>query len=350
MGDGERGHGAVPAEKGWRRMRYFVTGATGFIGGETTRQLVAAGHEVVALVRNPSAARGLLERGVTLAPGDVGDRESLRAGMAGCDGVFHIAGWYKIGRPDVAAAEAINVAGTRNVLEVMRDLGIPRGVYTSTVAVFSDTHGKLPDETYRYDGPHISVYDRTKWQAHYEVADPLIHDGLPLIIVQPGVVYGPGDISAIHETWVDYLRRRLPAVPRGIAYCWGHVADTAAGHLLAMERGRPGESYIIAGPPHTLADALRLAEGITGVPAPRRQLSPGMMRAAAALVRPFEGLLPLPNTYTSEGLRVSAGVTYLGSNAKACRELGYAPRTLEEGLPETLRAEMAALGMRPAAG
>lgn len=328
-------------------MRYFVTGATGFIGGEVVRQLVAAGHEVVALARNPAAVKGLPERGVTIAPGDVTEKESMRAAMVGADGVFHIAGWYKIGARDTSQARPINVDGTRNVLELMRELGIPRGVYTSTLAVFSDTHGALPDESYHYTGPHLSLYDQTKWEAHYLVADPMIRDGLPLTIVQPGLVYGPGDTSPIHETWVQYLRRRLPTIPKGSAFCWARVEDTARGHLLAMERGQPGESYIIAGPAHTLAEAMMFAERVTGIPAPRFQASPGLLHAMAALLWPVERVLPLSGTYTAEGLRVAAGVTYLGSNAKARRELGYAPRALEEGLPETLRAEMAALGIAP---
>ncbi len=91
--------------------------------------------------------------------------------------------------------ERIHVQGTRNVLELMRELDIPRGVYTSTLAVFSDTKGRLVDETYRHNGPWLSLYDRTKWLAHYRVAEPMIRQGLPLVIVQPGLVYGPGDTS-----------------------------------------------------------------------------------------------------------------------------------------------------------
>ncbi len=162
-------------------MKYFVTGATGFVGGQVARQLAADGHQVIALVRNSANAKDLADLGVTLAKGDVTDKASMRAPMMGVDGVFHIAGWYKIGVRDKSDGQKINVDGTRNVLELMKELGIPKGVYTSTVAVFSDTHGQIPDETYRYDGPHLSEYDRTKWLAHYEVADPMIKAGLPLV-------------------------------------------------------------------------------------------------------------------------------------------------------------------------
>lgn len=328
-------------------MKYFVTGATGFIGGHVARQLAAAGHQVTALVRNPANAQALTQHGIQLAPGDITDKESMRAPMHGVDGVFHLAAWYKVGARDKAAAERINVGGTRNVLGLMRALGIPKGVYTSTIAVNSDTHGQLVDESYRFNGEHLSEYDRTKWRAHYEVALPAIQSGLPLVIVQPGVNYGPGDTSAIGNALRDYLRGRLPLVPDQVAYCWAHVEDTARGHLQAMEKGRVGESYIIAGPPHTLVDALQLAEQITGIKAPRLKGAPGMLRMMSKLTSVVEKLIPLPEQYAAETLRVSAGVTYLGSSAKAERELGFRARPLVEGLRETLSYEMRQLGLAP---
>jgi len=314
-----------------------VTGATGFIGGRVVRQLVGAGHLVTAVVRDPSKAQDLRAIGVDVRPGDVTVEESLRGPMAGADGVFHIAGWYKIGTKDRAEGERINVLGTRNVLKVMKELRIPKGVYTSTLAVFSDTRGQIVDETYRHTGPWLTEYDRTKWVAHYQVAEPMIREGLPLVIVQPGATYGPGDTSEIRPTLVRYLRRRLRAIPKATAYCWGHVDDTARGHLLAMEKGVPGETYIIAGFPHTLIEAFEIAERITGIPAPRIHISPSVLRGIAFPAR-------------SERLRDVAGVTYLGNNAKARRDLGYDPRPLEAGLRETLSHEMQLLGMAPNAG
>lgn len=329
-------------------MQYFVTGATGFIGGRVARRLVAAGHDVIALVRNPAKAHDLAELGVQLHQGDITDRESMRAPMTGVDGVFHIAAWYEVGVKDRRRAEQINVAGTRNVLELMRDLNIPKGVYTSTVGVFSDTRGRLVDESYRYQprgGGWVSEYERTKWLAHYEVAEPLIEAGLPLVIVQPGLVYGPGDTSLTRTTLVQYLQRKLPVAPRGAAFCWAHVEDTAGGHILAMERGKPGEAYIIGGPVHTLIEALQIAESITGIPAPRLHPSPGMMKALARLVEVVESFVSVPETFAAESLR-STAATYIASNAKARRELGYAPRPLAEGLRETLLYEMQLLGMQ----
>ena len=201
------------------------------------------------------------------------------------------------------------------------------------------------DESYYHPGPWLSEYDRTKWAAHYEVAHPMMKEGLRLVVVQPGAVYGPGDRSPTGTTFIQYLRRRLPVVPREPAYCWGHVEDTARGHILAMERGRIGEDYIIAGPAWKLAAVLDLAEKITGIPAPRLRPGPGFMRAAAALATPLDRLFPLPETFSVEAMRVSAQATYLGTSAKAQRELGFSARPLEEGLRETLLFEMEALGL-----
>jgi nucleoside-diphosphate-sugar epimerase len=325
-------------------MKYFVTGATGFVGSHVTRQLVEAGHQVVAVVRSPDKANDLAALGVTLHQGDVTDKESMRAPMQGADGVFHIAGWYKLGVRDKSPGAEINIQGTRNVLELMRELGIAKGVYTSTLAINSDTHGKVVDESYEYRGPHISEYDRTKWVAHYEVAAPMMAAGLPLVIVMPGLIYGPGDTSSVRATFVQYLQRKLPVIPTGTAYSWGYIDDIARAHILGMEQGKPGEHYIIAGPSHTLVEAMDLAQRITGVPAPRH-VSPGLLKAGSAVVSVTEKVIPMPEQYSAEYLRVSAGVTYLGTSARAQREWGYHPRPLEDGLAETLHHEMRLLGM-----
>jgi nucleoside-diphosphate-sugar epimerase len=326
-------------------MRYFLTGATGFVGGRIARQLREAGHDVVALVRTPAKAADLQGLGVTLAAGDVTDKQSMVAPMRGVDGVFHIAGWYKVGagRRAGAEAQAINVDGTRNVLELMQELGIGRGVYTSTLAINSDTHGKLVDESYRFTGQHISEYDRTKAGAH-AVAEQFMAQGLPLVVLMPGLIYGPGDTSSVRTTLLQYLQRKLPAIPQRTAYSWAHVDDIAAVHIKALQEGKGGETYIVAGPTHTLVEALHMAQAITGIPAPR-SLPPAVFAAMALLAGLAEPLVTLPDLYTSEGLRVLAGTTYIGDAAKAKRELRYNPRPLAEGMAETLRHEMQLLGI-----
>jgi nucleoside-diphosphate-sugar epimerase len=321
-------------------MKFFITGATGFIGGKLARRLVSEGHIVHALVRDPIKADDLNALGIKLFQGDITDKSTLTKPMKGVDGVFHVAGWYKIGARDRSMAYNINVNGTRNVLEVMKELGIKKGVYTSTLAVNSDTHGIKVDETFRFNGEHLSEYDRTKYLAHHEVADQFIKEGLPLVIVMPGLVYGPGDTSATEVTFRQYLRGKLPIVPEKTAYNWGYIDDIVNGHILGMEKGRRGETYIIGGPVHPLTEALQLAEKITGIKAPRLKLSPGMMKASAAMAGFFGKIIPIPELYSSEMLRITAGVTYIGDNTKARSDLGYEPRSLKDGLTETLELLM----------
>lgn len=322
-------------------MKYFVTGATGFVGGVLVRKLREQGHDVHASVRDPEKAKDLQALGVKLFKGDVADNDSMREAMQGVDGVFHVAGWYKIGVKDKRDAERVNVQGTRNVLDLMQELEIPKGVYTSTCAVNSDTHGKVVDESYHFTGTHLSEYDRTKAAAH-QIAKDFIASGLPLVIVMPGLIYGPGDTSSLRESIINHLQGQLPMIPAEAGNCPAHVEDVAQGHILAMEKGRIGESYIIAGDRYLLADAFQLASQVSGKRPP--MVAPAqMVKVMSVFAKPFDSILP--PSYTSEGLRVIAGVTYMGDNSQARRELGYHPRPFREGWAETVRHEMKLLGM-----
>ncbi len=325
-------------------MKYLVTGATGFIGTRVTRQLLAEGHEVRALVRTPARAHELQAAGAQLAEGDVTDLPSVRNAMGGCDGVFHLAGWYRLGVRDASPAEKINVDGTRNVLQAMKEASVPRGVYTSTVAIYSDTRGQMVDETHRMEDRYLSVYEATKARAH-QVALDYIKDGLPLVVVLPGAVYGPGDESPVGASLRKYLQRRLPLLPRDSEMCWAHVDDTAHAHLLAMQKGRAGEAYIIAGPRHTVTEVMNTAVRLTRIPPPRIQVSARVIRALAQIMAMLERVAPIPADYTSEYLRATGAATYLGDNTKARKELGYVPRDIDSGLVDTLRADMKRLNL-----
>jgi nucleoside-diphosphate-sugar epimerase len=326
-------------------LRYFVTGATGFLGGELVKQLIGRGHQVTALVRSLDKASLLKVLGVDLHIGDITDRDSLCLPMRGADGVFHAAAWYKVGDRDSAhKAERVNVQGTRNVLETAHDLGIRRIVYTSTVGVFGDTGGRLVDETYYARGPFLTEYDRTKWVAHYEVAVPMARAGLPLVIAMPGAIYGPGDTSGIHDSLVQLLHGRLYATPRGVQFCWGYIADIARGLQQAMDSGREGESYLLTGPVHSFEDAFAVAAHIARKRQPFLHPRPVVMRTAAAITRTLEGWNLRPPV-PSETLRLMAGTTWIGSSAKAERELGFTTRSLDEGLRHTIEHELRQLGM-----
>jgi nucleoside-diphosphate-sugar epimerase len=316
-------------------MRFSLTGATGFVGGALAVRLRADGHEVVALVRRPAAAKRLAEQGVELVEGDLDDAAALDRLCTGVDGLYHVAGWYKLGQRDPSVGERVNVEGTRNVLEAARRNAVPRVVYTSTLAVNSDTHGRAVDESYRFTGRHLSEYDRTKAAAH-EVAEQYAASGVALVMVQPGVVYGPGDTARTGELIEQVARGKRPPAPRGGGYCWAHVDDVVDGHVRAMERGRTGESYLLAGPRASLAEVLTTTARFAGTKGPR--LVPArVIRTTGALTGVLGRVLPLPSDYHPETLR-AALATYYADPGKAERELGWRARPLEEGLRQTVEA------------
>ena len=317
-------------------MRYALTGATGFVGGELARQLVDAGHDVAALVRTPRRASGLTELGVELVEGDLDSAAALDRLLAGADGLFHVAGWYKLGERDRSPGERVNVEGTRHVLDAAVRAGTPKVVHTSTLAVNSDTGGAVRDETYRHTGSHLTEYDRTKAQAH-DLAHEFSDGGLPVVTVMPGGIYGPGDTSQVGALVGQVVAGRRPQVPSGGGtLMWTHVADVAQGHILAMERGRAGEDYMLAGEPATLEALLRQVADIAGTPAPRT-VPAAIIRVTEKVLTPLAGVVPLQGNYHPESLRASLA-SYVGTRAKAERELGWQCRPLHEGLAETVAA------------
>ncbi|MFP4344056.1 MAG: NAD-dependent epimerase/dehydratase family protein [Anaerolineales bacterium] len=317
-------------------MKIFVTGGTGFIGSRLVRRLVETGHDVHVLARSESSARQARELGAKAAHGNVTDRESLREGLADSDVVFHIAAWYAHGNLDVERMERINVEGTRNVLGLAHELGVPKIVYTSTVAVLGDTEGAVVDESFRQGGPFVSQYDRTKWLAHYEVALPLIEQGAPIVIVMPGAVYGPGDSSMVGELMHAFYKGLMPVLPGPeTALTFVHVDDVVEGHLLAMEEGEVGESYILGEQVATLREAFDLWAEITGRPRLLCGIPGPLLHPFAPLMKALGEIVTIPTLLNHEAIKI-LGVTYAARGDKARQELGWEPRPLREGMEETL--------------
>jgi nucleoside-diphosphate-sugar epimerase len=321
-------------------MRVFVTGGTGFIGGEVVRQLRERGDEVVCLVRNPEKGKKVEALGCELAAGDLSDKEAIRTGMAGCDAVIHAAAIYEVGIPvsQRPAMREANVAGTENVLGAALEARIAKVVYVSTVGI-GNTHGEVVDESYEYPGGDFtSCYEETKWQAH-QVAKRLIGEGLPCTIVQPGGVYGPGDTSSIGELLNQFLAGKMPLIPfPDLGLCLAHVEDTAAGIVLALDKGAAGESYFLSGPVTTIREAIGIVAKVTGRRAPKRALPTPLMKAMIP-IGPLVGKMMGQPPNLRELISAADGVTFWATNEKAARELGYAPRGIEEGLRATLEAD-----------
>lgn len=322
-------------------MKVFVTGGTGFIGGAVVRQLRARGDDVVALVRNPAKGAALEELGCSLVPGDLNDEPAIRSGMEGCDAVIHAAAVYEVGIPasERRSMREANVGGTERVLGAALEAGVPKVVYVSTVGVFGNTHGRVVDETYENPADNFtSEYEKTKWEAH-QVAKRLIGEGLPCVIVQPGGVYGPGDESATGRLLDQFLEGKMPLIPfPELGICLTHVEDIAAGILLGLDKGKPGEAYVISGPVTTVREAIGVLAAESGRKAPKHAMPTALMK----LMTPFGALVGKimnqpPNL--RELIASADGVTFWANHDKATRELGYEPRGLQEGIHAMLDAE-----------
>ena len=314
--------------------RVFVTGAAGFIGGSIARILRERGDEVVAVVRDASKTGSLVDIGAQVVPGDLSSEAAVRMAMTGCDAVIHAAGSYQVG---IAPAERpamyeANVAVTERVLDVAIALGIPRIVEVTTVNVFGNTGGRIVDESYRRDprDGFLTYYDETKYHAHV-AARTRIAAGAPIVIAMPGVTYGAGDhteLGAQFKAVYDGTARYVAVGGLGISPTY--VDDVAGGIVAAMERGRIGESYVLAGENMTVRDALTVIARAAGRRPPRVAMPDAPLRIVARLAPGAGRLLGLPPNLR-EIANASSGVTYWASSAKAQAALGYRTRNLERG-------------------
>jgi nucleoside-diphosphate-sugar epimerase len=319
-------------------MRIFVTGGAGFIGLTVVRRLVARGDRVVAVVRDPDKATGLADLGVETRAGDLSRTAAIVDAMRGTDAAIHMAGMYRVGIPASVrpAMHDANVGATHRIIDASVTAGVERLVYVSTVNVLGNTKGRILDERYRRDlaDGFLSYYDETKYLAHRAVRER-IDAGLPAVITMPGVVYGPRDHSGIgeqlrgaHDGTLGYIA----LADLGISAVY--VDDVAAGIVGALDRGRIGESYVLAGENTRLRDAMGVAARIGGKRLPRIELPTALLRIGSKAPEALARAAGLPDDL-GEVLRSSLGVTFWASSAKAATELGYRPRDLASGLRAT---------------
>lgn len=313
-------------------MIAFVTGGGGFIGRHLVHRLRSSGTDVRAIARSEASAERLRAAGCEVVIGDVLDSQRLADALAGCDLAFHLAGDYRVGiRASMRAEmEAANVTATARFLDAAVAAGVTRMIHVSTQNAFGDTGYRVVDETYERPRPYryVSFYDETKHRAHL-VALERIGAGAPILIAMPGGTYGPGDHSSVGGVLEQAAHGRLPALTFGeTGLNMAHVEDIAAGIALVAEQGRIGESYVLGGEITTLGELVRRVSAIASRRPPRLTAPTWALRAAAALAGRIG-----PNL--GEIVTASANVTYWGSDAKARRELGYAPRDLEAGLTAT---------------
>jgi dihydroflavonol-4-reductase len=272
--------------------------------------------------------------------GDLSDEAHLAEHMKGCDALFHVAAMYKVGVPRSQCPEMheANIAGTERALDAAISAGVDRITYVSTIGYFGNTKGEVVDETYRRaPTDFVSCYDETKYWAH-EAARRRIEEGAPIIIVQPGGVFGPGDTSEVAMFMRQVIEGKLKFLTFPEAgFNLAHVDDISDGIILAHDKGKLGESYVLGGEITTLGEAIGKAAVIAGRKPPRFTMPGFMVKASIPIAPIVTKMMGLPPNLR-ELIRASDGVTYWATDAKARKELGYTSRPLETGLKETIES------------
>ncbi len=316
----------------------LVTGATGFVGSAVARVLLGAGHTLRLLVRRGSDRRNVAGLDAELVEGDLARPDTLVPALAGCGALFHVAADYRLWVPDPDAMRRANVDGTVTLLSLARQAGVERAVYCSSVAalgVFTD--GRVADEETPVD-PRliIGAYKQSKYEAERAVLEFARETGFPVVVVNPSTPVGPRDVKPTPTGVMirDAAAGRMPAyVETGLNIV--HVDDVARGHLLAFERGEPGERYILGGDDMTLGALFRMTAGLAGVRAPfvklpRQSLYP--VAVAMEMVARRFGTTP---RLTRETLAMSRKKMFF-SSAKARRVLGYDPRPAQDAVRDAV--------------
>jgi dihydroflavonol-4-reductase len=323
-------------------VKVFLTGGTGFIGGHVARRLRERGDDVRALARSADKGRALTGLGCEVITGDLSDKAAIATGLEGAGAAIHVAAMYEVGIPQSQhkAMYEANVVGTENVLRGALEAGTRKVVYVSTVGAFGNTRGQVVDESYEHPGTGFtSYYEQTKYQAHQIAKRLIAEEGLPCVIVQPGGVYGPDDHSEIGNQLNQFLAGRMPllAFP-DLGFNLVHVEDVATGVLLALDKGKTGEAYVLGGQITTMRELIGTLAKVAGKRPPRGTLPTGLIKAMAPF-GPVVGKVMGTGPNLREIIASADGVTFWAKHDKAIAELGYSPRGLEQGLRDMLAAE-----------
>ncbi len=318
-------------------MLVLVTGATGFIGGNVARSLLDHGYEVRALARKDSNTLALDGKRIEVVHGDLRDRESIARALEGCGALIHCAALYSYWVPDPKRIYEANVTGTKMVLEEAMRAGVDRCVYTSTVStVHIPAGGFGTEDDWPTEDEMVGHYKRSKYRAEVEAAK-IGRRGLPVVVVNPTAPVGPWDVkpTPTGRMALDFIRKRIPAyINTGMNVV--DVEDVALGHVLALERGTPGERYILGNRNLTLKQIFGMLEKASGVAAPRWKL-PMWIAAGAGYVDSFvEGaLLRREPAIPLEGLKVARKPAYV-SCEKTSRVLGMPQNSVEVALEKAV--------------
>jgi nucleoside-diphosphate-sugar epimerase len=316
----------------------FLTGATGFIGGRLASALHGRGYRLRCLVRSPARAGRLRELGAELVTGDAADAAVLERALSGAVLAYHVAGMYAMSRVDAGEMERTNVGGTVAFLEAVRRSGVPRAVHVSSIVALGPVSGEEPGQHVAWEGPYPSVYHRTKAAAH-AAAEAAVREGLPVIIVCPAFVYGPGDEGPPAHFIADVLRHRMPGLTtRPTTFSYVYVDDVVDGLVAAGERGRIGATYVLSGEAATVNHFARRVADAGGTWLTPLRFPPALARLTGSALDAVSRLtgvrMPISRELAQSG---ASGERWVHSHTLATRDLGYAPRGLADGVPATVR-------------
>lgn len=312
----------------------FVTGGSGLVGSAVVRHLVAGGRRVVGLARSDEAAARLVGLGAEPVRGDLGDPASLAEGMQGCEVAFHVAGLNEVCLPDPSPLYRVNVAGAVAAVRAAAGAGVRRLVLTSSASAIGERKGEVGREDSAHRGSFLSHYERSKRQGELAALETGAALGVEVVAVNPSSVQGPGRTGGTAKLLLAYLDGRLRvAVDTRVSVV--DVDDCAAGHLLAAERGTPGERYLLSGASASVSALMVLLSEITGLRDRPRMLPPAAVLAAGAVVGSAFRLAGRRAPLCPEAARMLVhGHVYDGSRAE--RELGLAYTSLEGTLSRTV--------------
>ncbi len=319
-------------------MTNLVTGANGFVGAAVVRALLARGETVRALVREGSNTVNLDGLPAAIVRGDIVDPDAMRRAADGCRTVFHVAADYRLWVPDERAMLRTNVDGSVNVLERAAEAGVEKLVYTSSVAVLGINADRTPaDENTKVSlADMIGPYKRSKFLAEQAVRERAAGLGMPVVTVNPSTPIGPGDSrpTPTGRIVLDAACGRMPAyVDTGLNIV--HVDDVAEGHVLARDRGRPGERYILGGADMSLKEILAMVATLCGRKPPSVRLPRAVVYPIALISETLSRITRAEPRVTLDGLRMSRKHMYFSSR-KAENELGYRSRPAERAIADAV--------------
>jgi dihydroflavonol-4-reductase len=319
-------------------MPIFVTGGTGFLGLNLVRQLVGQGNRVRLLVRAAPNRLGLESDRIEFAAGDITDPKSVLAAMRSCEEVYHVAGWVRITSWGMATARRVNVEGTANVCSAALSLGVRRLVHTSSIATIATGTLEHPaDENTPWNLHALRIpYYQTKHQAE-QVVLAHVRRGLDAVIVNPSYLVGPWDVKrGAGRVLIHLATRRVPAVPASGGINYVDVRQAAAGHVLAMKRGRTGQRYFLGGENLPFRSFSSRIAAMAGVAAPRLALPRAAMLPFAAAGTILDGFMPERFRDFNLSILHSGFLEHYATSAKACAELGYKEASIDQAIRDAL--------------